>query len=30
MNAVRRWVFEPATQDGRPVRVFYVVTFNAH
>ena len=30
LDAVRKWVFEPATVDGHPVRVFYVVTFNVH
>jgi TonB family protein len=30
LDAVRNWVFEPATVGGRPVRVVYVVTFNVH
>lgn len=27
-KSVRRWVFEPATRDGRPVRVRYLLTVN--
>ncbi|MFY9821333.1 MAG: energy transducer TonB [Thermoanaerobaculia bacterium] len=27
-NAVRRWVFKPATLAGEPVKVFYVLTVN--
>lgn len=30
LRALRKWVFEPATLDGKPVRVFYVLTLNAH
>ena len=26
VDAVKQWVFLPATQEGRPVRVFYVLT----
>ncbi|HKI03098.1 MAG TPA: TonB family protein [Thermoanaerobaculia bacterium] len=28
MDSVRRWVFSPATLDGRPVKVYYVLTVN--
>lgn len=28
VKSVRRWVFEPATRDGRPVRLRYWLTFN--
>jgi TonB family protein len=30
LDAIRKWVFEPATRDGRPVRVVYYLTFNVH
>jgi TonB family protein len=30
LDAIRKWVFEPATVDGRPVRVVYYLTFNVH
>jgi TonB family protein len=30
LDAVRKWVFEPATRDGRAVRVIYYLTFNVH
>jgi TonB family protein len=29
VNAMERWVFLPATLDGRPVRVFYVLTVSS-
>jgi TonB family protein len=29
VEAVPKWVFQPATLDGRPVRVFYILTLNA-
>jgi TonB family protein len=28
MDAVKQWTFKPATLDGKPVRVFYVLTVN--
>jgi protein TonB len=28
VKAVEQWVFLPATKDGRPVRVYYDMTFN--
>lgn len=28
MEALRQWTFEPATLDGKPVAVFYNLTFN--
>jgi hypothetical protein len=28
VESVRRWVFSPATLDGRPVKVYYVLTVN--
>lgn len=28
MEAVRRWVFQPATLKGRPVKVYYTLTVN--
>lgn len=28
IEAVRNWVFSPATLDGRPVKVYYVLTVN--
>jgi TonB family protein len=28
VKSVRRWVFEPATRDGRPVRLKYLLTVN--
>jgi outer membrane biosynthesis protein TonB len=28
LKAASHWVFKPATLDGNPVRVFYVLTFN--
>jgi TonB family protein len=30
VRSVEQWVFQPATQNGRPVSVFYVLTVNAH
>ncbi len=30
LQTIRRWVFEPATLDGKPVRVTYVLTINTH
>jgi hypothetical protein len=30
LKALRKWVFQPATRDGKPVRVTYVLTLNAH
>jgi hypothetical protein len=27
---LEQWVFEPATLDGRPVRVLYTLTVNSH
>ena len=30
MTAVRQWVFSPATLEGRPVKVYYVLTVNFH
>jgi hypothetical protein len=30
LAALRKWVFQPATRDGKPVRVLYVLTLNAH
>jgi TonB family protein len=29
VKSIRRWVFEPATRDGHPVRVKYLLTVNA-
>ena len=28
LNAVRQWVFTPATLEGKPVKVYYVLTVN--
>lgn len=28
VNAVRQWVFSPATLEGKPVKVYYVLTVN--
>jgi TonB family protein len=28
VKAIEQWVFLPATQNGHPVKVFYVLTFN--
>ena len=28
MASVRRWVFSPATLNGQPVKVYYVLTVN--
>lgn len=28
IDALREWTFEPATLDGKPVAVFYNLTFN--
>jgi TonB family protein len=28
MDAVKQWTFKPATLDGKPVKVFYVLTVN--
>ena len=28
MEAVRRWVFQPATLKGQPVKVYYTLTVN--
>ena len=30
MAAVRQWVFSPATLEGTPVKVYYVLTINFH
>jgi hypothetical protein len=30
LTALRKWVFEPATRDGKPVRILYVLTLSAH
>ena len=30
VKAIEQWVFLPAISDGRPVRVFYNLTVNAH
>ena len=30
LKALRKWVFEPATVDGKPVRVSYVLTMSFH
>lgn len=30
LKALRKWVFEPATLDGKPVRVSYVLTMSFH
>jgi hypothetical protein len=30
LAALRKWVFQPATRDGKPVRLLYVLTLNAH
>lgn len=30
MTAIRQWVFSPATLEGRPVKVYYVLTVNFH
>jgi TonB family protein len=29
LEAVRQWVFRPATLDGKPISVFYVMTVNS-
>jgi TonB family protein len=29
VDAIEQWVFLPAIRDGRPVRVFYVLTVNS-
>jgi TonB family protein len=29
VDAMKQWVFLPATRDGRPVRVFYVLTVSS-
>jgi TonB family protein len=29
LKSIGQWVFQPATLDGRPVRVSYIVTFSA-
>ena len=28
MDSVKQWTFKPATLDGKPVKVFYVLTVN--
>lgn len=30
LKAIRKWVFEPATLDGKPVRVSYALTMSVH
>jgi len=30
LAALRKWVFQPATRDGKPVRLLYLLTLNAH
>jgi len=30
LKAIRKWVFEPSTLDGKPVRVSYALTMSVH
>ena len=30
MQSIQQWVFLPAMRDGRPVKVYYVLTVNTH